>query len=58
VANNSWGILQEFMQGFFGSCVLNTAPSHIITKGSDTWSPVDTIQQYFTHFNIFRKTAA
>jgi len=57
VANNCWGILQEFMQGFLGSCVPNTAPSHIITKGSETWSPVDTIQQYLTHFNIFRKTA-
>ena len=75
MANNCWGILQEFMQvniivvisnscltvtlyqGFLGSCVPNTAPSHIISKGSETWSPVDTIQQYLTHFNIFRKTA-
>ena len=57
VANNCWGILQEFMQGFLGSCVPNTAPTQIINKGSETWSPVDTIQQYLTHFNIFRKTA-
>lgn len=57
VANNCWGLLQEFMQGFLGSCVPNTAPSHIISKGSEAWSPVDTIQQYLTHFNIFRKTA-
>jgi len=57
VANNCWGILQEFMQGFLGSCVSSTAPQHLVNKGSETFSPVDTIHQYLHHFNIFRKTA-
>ena len=57
VITNSCLTGHNVFQGFLGSCVPNTAPSHIISKGSETWSPVDTIQQYLTHFNIFRKTA-
>ena len=44
-------------QGFLGSCVSNNPPQHIASKGSDTYSAVDTIHQYLQHFNIFRKTA-
>lgn len=57
VPNNCWGILQEFMQGFLGSCVSNKAPQPLTAKGSETYSSVDTIHQYLHHFNIFRKTA-
>jgi len=57
VPNTCWGVLQEFMQGFLGSCVGSTAPQHILNKGSETYTPVDTIHQYLQHFNIFRKTA-
>ena len=57
VLNNCWGILREFMQGFLGSCVGNNPPQHLISKGSDTYSSVDTIHQYLYHFNLFRKTA-
>jgi len=57
IVNNCWGILQEFMQGFLGSCVNNIPPQYFNNKGGETFTPVDTIQQYLEHFNIFRKTA-
>jgi len=57
VPNNCWGILQEFMRGFLGSCVSSTPPSYLTSKGSETYTPSDTVQQYLEHFNIFRKTA-
>ena len=57
IINNCWGILQEFMQGFLGSCVNNIPPQYFNNKGAETFTPVDTIQQYLEHFNIFRKTA-
>jgi len=57
VPTNCWGILQEFMQGFLGSCVTSTPPQYISNKGSETYTPSDTVQQYLEHFNIFRKTA-
>jgi len=57
VPNNCWGILQEFMQGFLGSCVSSTPPQYISNKGTETFTPSDTVQQYLEHFNIFRKTA-
>ena len=57
IVNNCWGILQEFMQEFLGSCVNNIPPQYFNNKGGETFTPVDTIQQYLEHFNIFRKTA-
>ena len=55
-----FGIVHNYtflFQGFLGSCVGSTAPQHILNKGSETYTPVDTIHQYLQHFNIFRKTA-
>jgi hypothetical protein len=31
-------------------------PPYIKNKGSETFTPVDTIQQYLDHFNTFRKS--
>ena len=55
VTSSSYRI--SMFQGFLGSCVSNNPPQHIASKGSDTYSAVDTIHQYLQHFNIFRKTA-
>ena len=57
VLNSSWGVLKEFMQGFLGSCVGNNPPQQLVNKGADPFSAVDTIHQYLSHFNLFRKTA-
>ena len=57
IINNCWGIVHEFMQGFLGTCVTNVPPQYFSNKGGETFTPVDTIQQYLEHFNIFRKTA-
>ena len=57
VVNNCWGILHEFIQGLLGSCVNNLPPPYFNNRGGETFTPVDTIQQYLEHFNIFRKTA-
>ena len=48
--------LMFFLQGFLGSCVSPSPPSYIKSKGSETFTPVDTIQQYLDHFNTFRKS--
>ena len=44
IVNNCWGILQEFMQEFLGSCVNNIPPQYFNNKGGETFTPVDTIQ--------------
>lgn len=56
IPNSCWGLLAEFMQGFLGSCVSPSPPPYIKSKGSETFTPVDTIQQYLDHFNTFRKS--
>jgi len=57
VPNNCWGILSEFMQGFLGSCVTPVPPPFLAAKGSETYWPADTVEQYLDHFNKFRQTA-
>jgi len=57
VPGTCWALIAEFMQGFLGSCVSATPPAYIKNKHSDSFTPVDTIQQYLEQFNNFRKSA-
>ena len=44
-------------QGFLGSCVTPVPPPFLAAKGSETYWPADTVEQYLDHFNKFRQTA-
>lgn len=56
VPGTCWPLIAEFMQGFLGSCVSTVPPPYIKTKASESFTPVDTIQQYLEQFNNARKS--
>lgn len=56
VPNMCWEFMKEFIQGFLESNTLNVPPQYLQNRINEVYQPVDTIQQYLEHFNLFRKT--
>jgi len=56
VPGSCWNLIAEFMRGFLGSCVSGVAPPYFKTRANDSFTPVDTIQQYLEQFNNARKS--
>ncbi|XKL64297.1 hypothetical protein PGB90_004383 [Kerria lacca] len=56
IPNYCWEFMKEFIQGFLGTNTLNVPPQYLQTRMNDVYQPIDTIQQYLEHFNMFRKS--
>nr|CAD7401084.1 unnamed protein product [Timema poppensis] len=55
VPASCWDLMREFLQGFLGSSVQNTAPQYLQNRINEVYQPIDTIQQYLDQFMLYRK---
>ncbi|XP_065206710.1 mediator of RNA polymerase II transcription subunit 20 [Planococcus citri] len=56
IPGSCWDFMKEFIQGFLGNTALNIVPQYLQNRMDQVYQPIDTIQQYLEHFNMFRKT--
>lgn len=50
-------LMRELLQGFMGNTVQSPC-QYLQGKMNETYTTVDTVQQYMEHFNLFRRVTS
>lgn len=67
IPSSCWELIKEFLQGFLGPVTTPSIPQYFnamsvvnpnLSKATDVYQPLDTIQQYLEHFTTYRKQGA